>query len=93
MLKRNVSKSISQYSKLLLYKSTIIPQLLYASECYSLSRMDVRALEALQQENHQMDVLFRFLQGQIISPTNFAFDIFHGDERKYSVIGYCYTQK
>ena len=50
MLKRNVSKSISQYSKLLLYKSTIIPQLLYASECYSLSRMDVRALEAFNKK-------------------------------------------
>ena len=43
--RRNTSRSLSMLNKLDLYKSTILPIVLYASECWNPSKFDLRLLE------------------------------------------------
>ena len=43
--RRNTSKNLSKFNKLDLYKSNILPISLYASECWSPSKSDLRLLE------------------------------------------------
>ena len=50
MIRRNSSNLLTMKAKINLYKATIIPTLLYGSECISPNKSDIRQIEAFNQK-------------------------------------------